>query len=50
MAEIERDVIEQEKRNVIPRYLDAKDDTEKVTAWRLDLDGILRVVSVRSVA
>jgi len=48
--EIERNVIEQEKRNVISGYLDAKDDREEVAAWRLDLDRILRAVNVRSVA
>ena len=50
MAEIERNIIKQEKRNVTSGYLDAKDDGEKVVAWRLDLDKILQVFNVRSVA
>jgi len=43
-------IIKQEKRDVTSRYLHAKDDREKVATWRLDLDKILQVFNVRSVA
>ena len=50
MAEIERGVIKQGKRNVISQHLRAKADKEKIAAWRLDLDKVLQVFDVRSVA
>jgi len=50
VGEIERNIIKQGKRNVISRHLRAEADKEKVAAWRLDLDKILQVFNVRSVA
>jgi len=50
VTEIERNIIEQEKRNVISRHLHAKDDREKIAAWRLGLDKVLQVFNVCSVA
>ena len=49
MAEIQRKVIEQGKRNVISQHLHAKNDKEKIAAWRLDLNRILHVFNVRSI-
>jgi len=50
VAEIEQKIIKQGRRNVNSRYLHAKDDREKIAAWRSDLDKILQVFNVRSVA
>jgi len=50
VAEIERSIIKQGKRGVISQHLRAKTDKEKIAAWRLDLDKILQVFDVRSVA
>ena len=49
MAEIQRKIIKQGKRNVISRHFHAKNDKDKITAWRLDLDRILQVFNVRSI-
>ena len=43
-------ITKQGKRNVISRHLRAKSDKEKTAAWRLDLDKMLQVLNVRSVA
>ena len=40
-------VIKQGKRNVILQYLYAKNDKEKIAAWKLDLNRILQVFNVR---
>ena len=37
----------QGKRNVVSRYLHARNDKEKIVAWRLDLNRILHVFNVR---
>jgi len=50
VAEIEGDITKQGKRNGISRHLHAKSDKEKVAACRSDLDKILQVFNVRSVA
>ena len=50
VAAIQRKVVEQGKRNVISRHLHAKNDKEKITAWRMDLVRILHVFNVRSIA
>jgi len=50
VIEIERNIIGRGKRNVFPQDLHAEDDREKIAAWRLDLDKILQVFNVRSVA
>jgi len=46
MDEIQRHIIKRGKRNVISQHYRAKDDKEAITAWRSDLDGILRVFDV----
>jgi len=50
VEEIERNVIKQEKRNAISGFLDAEGGGGRVVAWRLELDGILQAVNVRSVS
>ena len=49
MAEIQGRVIEQAKRNAISRHLHAKNDKEKIAAWKSDLNRILQVFNVRSI-
>ena len=49
MAEIQRNVIKQGKRNVISRHLHARNDKDKIGGWKLDLNRILHVFNVRSV-
>ena len=49
MAEIQVNVIKQSKRNVISRYIHAKNDKEKIAAWKSDLTRILHVFNVRSI-
>ena len=48
MAEIQGKVVKQGKRNVISQHFHAKNDKDKITAWRLDLERILQVFNVRS--
>ena len=50
VAEIQRRLVKRDKRNPISRLLRAKNDKNAITAWRLDLNGILQVFNVRSVA
>ena len=50
VAAIQRRVVKQSKRNVISRHLHAKNDKDKIAAWRLDLNRILHVFNVRSIA
>ena len=49
MADIETKLAKWGKRSVVFRRFHAKDDKEKIAAWRLELDKILQVFSVRSV-
>ena len=49
MAEIQREVIEQSGRDAVPRLVDAKNDEETVTAWKLKLNRILHGFNVRSI-
>jgi len=49
VAEIERNIIKQGKRSVISRPLRAKNNKEKIAAWKLDLEKIIQVFNVRSV-
>jgi len=44
--EIQRHTVERGRRNAISRRYYAKDNKEAVAAWKLDLDGILRVFNV----
>jgi hypothetical protein len=48
VAEIQRKVIKQGKRNAATRLFHAKTDKETITAWRLDLNRILHIFNVRS--
>ena len=48
VAEIQRRVIKQSKRNSVSRLFHAKNDKEKVAAWKSDLNRILHVFNVRS--
>jgi len=47
--EIQRNIIERNKRNAISRRYHAKDDKKAIAAWSLDLNKIRRVFDVRSV-
>ena len=47
---IQRHIVKRGKRSVFSRPFHTKDDSEAITAWRLDLDRIRRVVEVNSVA
>ena len=49
MDEIQRHVVKWGKRNVISQHYHAKDDKKAITAWRLDLNGILQVFNVGTV-
>ena len=49
MAEIEGNVVELGKRNVVSRLFHSKDDKERIAAWRLDLNRVLHVFNVRSI-
>ena len=49
MAEIQRKVIKQGKRNAVSRLIHARNDKETVAAWKLDLNRILHVFNVCSV-
>ena len=43
VAEIQRKVIKRSGRNAVSRLVHAKNDKEKITAWRLELNRILNV-------
>lgn len=45
--EIRRKAIKRAKRNVVSRFLHAKNDKEMITSWKADLSGILHVFNVR---
>jgi hypothetical protein len=49
VAAIQRRIIKQGKRNVDLRHLHAKNDKEKIAAWKLDLIRIVDVFNVRSI-
>ena len=49
VAELEERVIKRSGENAVFRLFHAKSDKESIAAWKLDLDKILRVFSVRSV-
>jgi hypothetical protein len=50
VAEIERKVKEESKRNVALRLLHAKSDKDKIAGWASDLNKILQIFNVRCVA
>ena len=47
VAEIQQEVIKKSERNVVPRVFNAKDDKEMIAGWKLDLNKILHIFSVR---
>jgi hypothetical protein len=49
VAEIQKKVIKRSGRNTVSRFLQAKNDKEKIAGWRLELNRILDVFNVRSV-
>ena len=49
MDEIQRHIIERDKRSVISRRYHAKDDKKVIATRKLDLSGVLDVFNVRSV-
>ena len=49
MAEIEKKILKQSKRNVVSRHLHAKNDKEKIASWKSDLGRILQVFNVRPI-
>ena len=46
--EIQRNIIERNKRNVFSRRYHGKDDKEAIATWRLDFNRIRRIIDVRS--
>ena len=46
MEEMQGRIAKQGKRNVVSRHLHAKNDKERIAAWRLDLNRILHVFNV----
>ena len=50
MADIQKKVIKWVKRNPVSRRFHAKKTKERISAWGMDLEKILQVFDVRSVA
>jgi len=50
VADIHKKLVKWDGRNMISRRFHEKDDKETIATWRLDLDKILQVFCVRSVA
>ena len=50
MAEIQAKVIKRSGRNAASRFFHARNDKETIAAWKSDLNQILLVFNVRSVA
>jgi hypothetical protein len=48
VAEIQRNVVKRGERNAISRLLCAKNDKDRITTWKQDLNRILLVFNVRS--
>ena len=49
VAEIEKDITKQGRRNPTSRFFHPKSDGKKMTAWRGELNRILQIFNVRSV-
>ena len=49
VTEIQRKVTKKGKRKLASRYFHAKNDREKITTWRSDLNKILHIFNVRSI-
>ena len=50
VARIQEKIIEKGRRNLLARFAHAKNDKETMVTWKLDLNRILHVFNVRSVA
>ena len=50
VGEIQTKVIKRSGRNVVSRFFHAKSDKETISGWKIELNRILRVFNVRSVA
>ena len=50
MTEIQQGIVKQGKRGVISRHFHAKNDKDKIAAWRSDLNRILGIFNVRLIA
>ena len=50
LAEIQRKVVKQGKRNVASRFIRAKGDKDKIAGWKQDLLRVLNVFNVRLIA
>ena len=50
VADIQRKLTKWVKRNAVSRRFQAKKDKETITVWKSDLENILGVFNVRSVA
>ena len=48
VEDIQGRIIKQDKRNVLSRHLHAKNDKERIAAWRSGLTRVLQVFNVRS--
>ena len=49
MVEIQEKVVEKSGRNLLSKLVHAKNDKEMIAAWKLDLNGVLQVFTVRSI-
>ena len=47
---MERKIVKMSRRNVVSRLLRAKNDKEAITAWRRDLNKVLHIFNVSTVA
>jgi hypothetical protein len=50
LAEIQRKITKKGKRNAVSRLLHAKNDKETIATWKSDLNKILLVFNVSSIA
>ena len=49
MVEIREKVVEKGGRNLLSKLVHVKNDKETIAAWKLDLNGVLQVFTVRSI-
>ena len=49
VTEIQQRIVGQGKRGAISRYFHAKNDKDKIAAWRLELNRILQIFNVRPI-
>ena len=49
MVEIREKVVEKGGRNLLSKLVRVKNDKETIAAWKLDLNGVLQVFTVRSI-